>query len=242
MNLDQGREIIEELDRESKQKEAVFFQRIADRLGRPPIQSPPVREVKGAPGFWENYQLEESERMDLFMKNWESLGGIAKKFSTTEALLSFIMQEATTMQARRIIRWQHPFLEKMGIDEKLPDVEKTVWADHNNENLIIKTASADIGLVVADYAIAHTGTVVVTSGATKGRSVSLLPTALMVIIRMKDIKTRMGEVLAEIRGWNQPMPAGIHFITGPSRSADIENDLTIGVHGPGIVYALILLE
>ena len=38
----------------------------------------------------------------------------------------------------------------------------------------------------------------------------------------------------------EELPAGVHFISGPSRSSDIENDLTIGVHGPGIVYAIIL--
>jgi L-lactate dehydrogenase complex protein LldG len=36
------------------------------------------------------------------------------------------------------------------------------------------------------------------------------------------------------------LPAAINFITGPSRSSDIENDMTIGVHGPKKVYALIL--
>ncbi|WP_179292148.1 LUD domain-containing protein, partial [Paenibacillus campinasensis] len=38
----------------------------------------------------------------------------------------------------------------------------------------------------------------------------------------------------------EQLPAGVHFISGPSRSADIENDLTIGVHGPGIVYAILV--
>jgi L-lactate utilization protein LutC len=36
------------------------------------------------------------------------------------------------------------------------------------------------------------------------------------------------------------MPAGVHLVSGPSRSADIENDLTIGVHGPGDVHVIIV--
>src|SRR5690606_32616083 len=101
-------------------------------------------------------------------------------------------------------------------------------------------AEADVGMAVVDFAVAHTGSVVVTSSPMKGRSVSLLPTAFMAIIPVERVKSKLGEVMNEIRGMAQHgMPAGIHFISGPSRSADIENDLTIGVHGPGIVYALL---
>jgi L-lactate dehydrogenase complex protein LldG len=64
---------------------------------------------------------------------------------------------------------------------------------------------------------------------------------MMAIIPVECLKTRMGEVMTHFDGARrEDLPAGIHFITGPSRSSDIENDLTIGVHGPGIVYALIV--
>ncbi|SEN23437.1 LutC/YkgG family protein [Lihuaxuella thermophila] len=239
MSLKENREIIAELDRESKQKEAVFIARIAQRLGHSRVQTAPHRNVRGVPEFWKDYHLEKPERISLFMKNWESLGGTARRFSTSDDLTSYIQQVAFKLQAKRMIRWGHPFLDHIGIDEKLKDMENIVWEIRNKSGLLIGAAGADLGIVVADYAIAHTGTIVVVSSATKGRSVSLLPTALMVIVRTKDIKTKMGEVLSEIQQGRE-MPAGIHFITGPSRSADIENDLTIGVHGPGIVYALII--
>jgi L-lactate dehydrogenase complex protein LldG len=63
----------------------------------------------------------------------------------------------------------------------------------------------------------------------------------MAIIPVERLVTRLGEIMVHFdEGGRESLPAGIHFISGPSRSADIENDLTIGVHGPGVVYALIV--
>lgn len=235
---DQG--IITELDQESKRQENAFLKHIANQLGRPRIQSQPQRTEIGAPEFWKNYYLEKEERIHLFMKNWQSLDGIAKRFSALQEIPTYIAQILTEIKAQKIIRWNHPLFEAMELDKKLEDIKTIIWDKRNNSHLLAETANADCGIVVADYAIAHTGTIVVTSAPTQGRSVSLLPNVLVTIIPAKNIQTRMGEVFSKIQHRYTQLPAGIHFITGPSRSADIENDLTIGVHGPGIVYALII--
>lgn len=56
---------------------------------------------------------------------------------------------------------------------------------------------ADIGIVIADYAVAYTGSITVLSSEDKGRSVSLLPTALIAIVPLERLKTRLGEVLID---------------------------------------------
>ncbi len=85
------------------------------------------------------------------------------------------------------------------------------------------------------------GTIVVASSADKGRSVSLLPNVLIAVIPAERMYTRLGEAMSRVASIPaERFPAGVHFISGPSRSSDIENDLTIGVHGPGAAYALIV--
>ncbi|PYI55267.1 hypothetical protein DLM86_11455 [Paenibacillus flagellatus] len=100
-----------------------------------------------------------------------------------------------------------------------------------------------LGIVCADYAVANTGTLVVLAHGGRGRSVSLLPDTLFAVVRADRLVTRMGEAFEAIRR-DYPdaatMPSSITLITGPSRSADIENDLTIGIHGPGSVYAVVI--
>ncbi len=227
----------------ASEKETAFFDNIARRLGRSRESAPPLQAVRGVPGFWEEYRLSLDQRIDLFMKNWEGLGGVAKRFSTHEALVSYVAEVIQVLEAKRIIREDHPLFHGLDLDSRSSGVKTTVWQKQADEDLLREAAHADIGMAVADFAIAHTGTVVMTSAASKGRSLSLLPTVFMAVIRADTVKTRMGEALQEINKWNGgSMPAGVHFISGPSRSADIENDLTIGVHGPGIVYALILDE
>jgi L-lactate dehydrogenase complex protein LldG len=237
----QGQDIIRQLDEQAAQKEEAFFAHIANRLNRPRVTVAPDHPFQGAPDFWKAYGLPEEKRIELFMTNWRNMGGHTERFSDLESLRAYIEEMARSMKAKYMIRFDHPLLWDMALEQRLPDVEMTVWNEQSGEDLLAKAAGADIGIAVVDYAIAHTGTVVAVSGATQGRSVSLLPTVFIAVLRAQDVKTRMGEVMADLtRRFGHTLPAGIHFISGPSRSADIENDLTIGVHGPGIVHALIL--
>ncbi|WP_027416963.1 LutC/YkgG family protein [Aneurinibacillus terranovensis] len=239
--MSNSKDMIRELDEQAAKKEADFMNHIASRLQRSRITEKPQHPFRGAPDFWNAYELPLDKRVRLFMENWTGIGGMAERFSTMAGAFRYITDVVKTMQAKYIIRWDDPEFEKGHFDENHPDTEITVWNEQVNEHLISKAAGADIGIAMVDYAIAHTGTVVAMSGNTKGRSVSLLPTVFIAIVRAEDIKTRMGEVVKDLQArFGTNLPAGIHFITGPSRSSDIENDLTIGVHGPGIVYALVV--
>ncbi|MBN3522392.1 LutC/YkgG family protein [Paenibacillus apiarius] len=100
-----------------------------------------------------------------------------------------------------------------------------------------------LGIVAPAAVIANTGTLAVLSAGAQGRSVSLMPGMLLAVFPADRIVARMGEAFERLRashGDLAKLPSSLNLITGPSRSADIENDLTIGIHGPGIVSAVIL--
>lgn len=109
--------------------------------------------------------------------------------------------------------------------------------------LLRAAETCQMGVVWPDYAIANTSTLALLARGGRGRSVSLVTTVLMAIFRADQLVTRMGEAFEQIRSQyagDEPLPSSLNLITGPSRSADIENDLTIGIHGPGKVYAVII--
>lgn len=180
-------------------------------------------------------------RLSQFTANFQSAGGHVFRMADMEEVKAFITDKALEMSARYILRQNVDELASLGLDEALTDTNVSVWNTDSRETWKARAAEADIGIVVADYAVAYTGSITVLSSQDKGRSVSLLPTALIAIVPLERLKTRLGEVLIDFDEAGQAgLPAGIHFISGPSRSADIENDLTIGVHGPGVVFALLV--
>lgn len=107
---------------------------------------------------------------------------------------------------------------------------------------ITQIASADAGIICADGAIAETGTIFHRSGGNRLKSVSLLPPVLVAFVATNKIHESMRDVMPKLSAWLSFRGAaqGVQFISGPSRSSDIENDLTIGVHGPGRVYVIAL--
>lgn len=234
-------DFLERLTEQSRAKQKTFMQNIASRLGRPIITEKPDHPHKGAPPFWQQFTLDEEQRIQLFSDNWSKAGGHVIRFSNMEQAGQFITERAAELKARLLIRHNQPELNRLRLEERLLDTRLVVWQPGSNEELLTLAAGADIGVIAAEHAVAHTGSIVVTSSGDRGRSVSLLPAVLMAIIPTERIKTRLGEVLGHFDGMRrEQFPAGIHFISGPSRSADIENDLTIGVHGPGVVFALIV--
>ncbi|RIX50004.1 lactate utilization protein C [Paenibacillus nanensis] len=230
---------LRDLREKSLRQQEQFIGNIKQRLGRSGQGGePPAHPFKGAPDFWQEFELKQDERVNLFMDNWKKAGGHAVQLRTMEEAKRFIVQLSKDLSAKQLLIQNQEELHAMELDRSLNGAEVSVW--HQQQGLSV-AAGADIGVVVVDYAAAYTGSIIVTSSPDKGRSVSLLPTVMIAIIPAERLYTRVGQVLAHFNGSiREQMPAGIHFISGPSRSADIENDLTIGVHGPGIVYALVV--
>ena len=96
----------------------------------------------------------------------------------------------------------------------------------------------DVGVSTAQAAIAETGTLVLDSACERHRLVSLVPPVHVAIIDAATIFHTLGEALAFVYRNNDISPA-VTFITGPSRTADIELTLAIGVHGPQELYVII---
>jgi L-lactate dehydrogenase complex protein LldF len=89
------------------------------------------------------------------------------------------------------------------------------------------------GITGVMAAVAETGTLVIPSGAGRPLTASLLPEVHIAVLRIADIRENLSQVfgLQEVRE-----SSAVALITGPSRTADIEMALTIGVHGPGEVH------
>ena len=96
---------------------------------------------------------------------------------------------------------------------------------------------AEIGLTGCEAVLAETGSLAMAAGPGRPRTPSLLPYVHVVVIQSPDIVLGMGEFFDKYK--TQPVLPYVVFITGPSRTADIELSLTLGVHGPGEVIAII---
>jgi len=169
---------------------------------------------------------------ELFGQKFENLGG---KFIRVRDTAAVVPAVADLLVQKSAVASNAPFLRKCGITG-LPQVHA---AFTDREELKAACAAADIGITSVDYALAATGTFVMLSSHNEARLISLLPPAHIAIIPRSRILANLDELLSIV-----PRPAdqtsSMVLITGPSRTADIEQILVRGVHGPGEVYAILV--
>ncbi len=97
---------------------------------------------------------------------------------------------------------------------------------------------AQAGFSACRGAIAETGSLVLWPDAREPRLLSLVPPIHVVLLEADAIYSTFAELL-DAQGWAQGMPTNALLITGPSKSADIEQTLTYGVHGPKELIVLV---
>jgi len=105
-----------------------------------------------------------------------------------------------------------------------------------NKATISELFSCDVGITSAQLAIAETGTLVLESKKEFNRLSSLIPESHICLLEANKIRRTMSEVLELMASDLSP---AVTFITGPSRTSDIELTLAIGVHGPRRLYVVI---
>lgn len=98
-----------------------------------------------------------------------------------------------------------------------------------------------VGITGVACAIAETGTLMVTSGARTPATASLLPETHIAVVRCSQIVPAMEEAWKLLRPDGvDGMPRAVNFISGPSRTADIEQTVTLGAHGPYRVHVILI--
>jgi L-lactate utilization protein LutC len=172
---------------------------------------------------------------DLFRLNLEAVNGhcvIAQGDTDIARALTQIIADLqkTNLRAQRIAISDNPLVERLMY---LTDLEIEALTVAPNDIF-----SYDVGISTAQAAIAETGTLVLDSADERHRLVSLVPPVHIAIVDASRICETLGEALALLRQ-DKELSRAVTFVTGPSRTADIELTLTVGVHGPQELYVIV---
>ena len=138
-------------------------------------------------------------------------------------------------------------IAEMNLQEQLSTQGFTIFmpdamsSDH--DQIVARLANCGVGLTAADYAIAETGTIVLSSDEQNALLVSLLPAVHIALVRSSQIAATLDEVISKIgkeRIGRLDPSRSVTLITGPSRTSDVELVLSIGVHGPKELHVIII--
>ncbi|EIW18819.1 MULTISPECIES: LutC/YkgG family protein [Pelosinus] len=226
-----------------------FFSTIRQNIKTPPGGKAP-RVENPMDGLFTQRETTVEDRRELrerFIQEWTTLGGKAFNIKDRVELAQAIKQIIQERQLQKAMCWDHPELEKLKLEEIFSDTQASLsrWPlEKNYSDWIGKAASMEAGIVWSDIAMAETGTLVLPSSSPgQPTTVCVLPITLIAIFttaQLVDGFTGVVKLFKERYGTN--LPTTTTFISGPSRTTDIEMVLTIGVHGSRYVYALILDE
>lgn len=145
---------------------------------------------------------------------------------------------------KSVIAWQHPLIDQLNLKETLSgdDIEIFTTRTSNKptseerEKIRAQLLQSYIGITSADFCVAQSATLVLRTRPNQPRAVSLVPSIHVAVIRMDQIIESLKELYFRLKWDPQEEKTGLTncmtFISGPSKTADIELVMVYGAHGP----------
>lgn len=195
---------------------------VAERLAKSPVGIIPKRG-----------QLPDDERVALFCD-------IAQKYNATISRVGSLAEVpaavSTYLKDKNL-----PAQVRMGDD---PLLAEAGW--ENERTLEVLKGASDghdmTGVSHARGAVAESGTLVLSSGPDNPVTLNFLPEHHIVVVKASDVGASLEDAMAGIRKTygKGEMPRTVNFVTGPSRSGDIEQTILLGAHGPRALHIIVV--
>ena len=197
-----------------------------------------------------------AERKKLLATLIEAAGPINLKViscedvnSVTAAIVDLVRDKDPEWGHKKsVVAWQHPLIENLNLPAALSqqdvDVFFTDLKETQGENLRRQVIDSYIGITAADFCLADTATLVMRTRAGQARSVSLVPAIHIAVIELNQIIADLKELYALLKWDPKAKKEGLTncmtFISGPSKTADIEATMVHGAHGPREVHVFVI--
>lgn len=240
-----------------------FIKRIRTALGKPSTGSRQAPDVFGREMSAETRAVLErvrnrtaEERQNLLETLIEAAAPINLSVvpcDDTKAVTAAIAQVVRDKDPewgdkKHVAAWKHPLIESLNLTDALFDQGvPVVFADLQKidaDSLRQRIIESYIGITSADFCMADTATLVMRTRPGQARSISLLPSIHMAVIELDQIIADLKELYALLKWEPQAGKEGLTncmtFISGPSKTADIEATMVHGAHGPREVYIFVI--
>ena len=190
-----------------------------------------------------------SQLLEQLARVAEMQGWKVHRADDPEDVMAAVLAVADSVEAQAAVRTGQDVFDEIPLDIGAMNWGLAVSVATHSEGFDRRAVrdsiiEADIGVTGADYAVAETGSVVVVPRQGLGRLVSLVPPVHVAVVRPQDVVETLDDVFL-LRRLEYHMNGGemgsyLNFITGPSRTADIEQTLVVGVHGPREAHMILL--
>lgn len=226
--------------------------RVQKALGRPESGSiAPILPTVDLDGVMP--PLAPDDYLEKFEAEFTKVSGVAYRVSTVNELESVFQKVLVLAETQAIALSRNPILKELKIAECLAPLGKSVtsWeagpgleGTHSLADFNKASFAAGAGITGVDFVLAESGTLVLSSATEGAQVASLAPPIHIALFRRHQLVGSLDEVLAKLPISNSPSRPtanrSVVFITGTSRTADIEQILIRGVHGPREVHAVLV--
>ncbi len=195
-----------------------------------PLQRPPVPEV------WPSTNPTAAAMAERFTQEIEAVSGQVVRCATVEEAKQRLGQLLDELECTTVGAVDRPLCRELAGERS----DRVVWPGEGDTAKSMAEFSA--GLVEADYLLADTGTCMIACGTSQQRVLCYLPPTCIVLAKCDRLAENMPAAWKEIaaRVADPSLRGEFVFVTGPSRTADIEKILILGVHGPKRVVVLLI--